>query len=124
MTEDKKPVLPVSGLFGELSAGSDLTAEMILGKLMTSDLDLPLKSDVDDPVVLSVLDVLVDYAEGKSYTNTAKVLRCLLKSYRENRVSFKRRGRREIVDGVVADLQRVKQEGEGVGERLVGRGKR
>lgn len=125
MSEDKKkPSLPVSTIFDELSAGGELTAVQVLNSLMVSDKSLALKTQINDPVVVSVLDVLVAYAKKKGYTITATILENLLKSYRENMVSFKRQGRKEIIQGVVADLERAKSRDEDLANRLVGRGKR
>jgi len=118
--EVKKPVLPVTGLFGELGAGGDLTAVQVLNSLLTSDSSLALKTEIVDVPAFSVLGVLSGVAESNCLTETAKTLNRFIREYRENMVSFKRQGRKEIVQGIIADLERSKREGEGVGERLVG----
>ena len=120
--EKKVGVLPVSSLFDELSGGQEVTSEALLKSLMTSDSNLSMISFVDEPVVLTVVDVLTDYALGKGYERVARRLSVLGRSYRENQCSKDGRRSKQVVEGVVANIERSRQENEGVKERLVGKG--
>jgi hypothetical protein len=114
------PVLPVTSLFGELSGGVEVTSEVLLGRLMTSDANLSMITQIDVPAEFSLFGVLAGYAESKGLVRTGKRLREFMREFRENMVSFQRQGRKEVVQGVVADMERGRREDEGVKDKLVG----
>ena len=116
-SDEKKPELPVSKMFSELSAGGELTTVEVLKGMAVSDKNLSMITQHKDSSVLTVLGVLIAYAERKEYEPLVFVLKALLREYRENQCSLKGWRAEQMFRGIVADLERMKKE-EDVGERL------
>ena len=85
-------------VYDELIESEDITMEKILNLLLKSDDNLPLKSHVDNPVALSTLKLLAFYLEKKKMKYSANILNIFIKSLLEYMVSYKRMGRKEIIE--------------------------
>lgn len=116
----KVPVLPVSGLFSELSAGSEVTSEMIAKSLLTSDENLALKTQHNLPIPLTQLELLAYDAKSFGFLKLAGVYTTILRAFRENMCSKGGWRSNQIKEILIADLERSAREGEDLKERLVG----
>lgn len=85
----QRPQLPVTSLFSDLSAGSDTTFEVIAGKLIESDSNLALRSNIPNSIVLVKLDMLAFDARKLGYITLAELYEGIARSYRENQLSVK-----------------------------------
>jgi hypothetical protein len=90
--------------YNELKKIDDITSEKILQSLLKSDKDISMKTELPNPSPLVKLEVLADYLESEKFKESAKVIRGLVKSYETKMVSFKRKGRIEIVNAISAEV--------------------
>ena len=110
--EPKKGIVqePVTLLFDDVSKAGDLTAEMILARLMTSDKNLAMIANISQPEVLTVVDVLIDYAGMRGYQIVAEIWSSFTRHYRENSVAKNGKRAEQIIQGVVADFERMRED--------------
>ena len=128
--EDNKGVaVPVSSVASSSGAGSgkldvrelfskfgqkSVTTEQNTKAYMESDEHLSMKTEVHDPVGMSLWDMIGADAERKGYSMLAASYRKYGKAFRENMVSFNRGGRREFKEIAIADREFSRQEEAGV----------
>lgn len=128
MSEEKSSQVPVKVAAGSLAdllgsgGGEDVTSQQITNNMSVSDENLALKTEVHDPMMLAAWDAVACHAEALCYVRTAAFMRNISKFYRENMVSFKRQGRKEVKEMVIADLQRSREDGENEWDKLTKRG--
>lgn len=115
------PVLPVTGLFGELSAGADLTAVVVANRLITSDKNLALITQHNLPVELTQLEILAIDADKEGMKDLGDVYRAIIKAFRENMCSKGGWRSNQMKDILIAEVERLSRERASVGERLVGK---
>lgn len=121
MTEEKQEIADVSSIFGTTD---DVTGEQLLHNQNVSDENLALKTEVRDPVILTVLDAFAYSARKKGYLKTSALLDAVLKCLRENMVSYNRQGRQEFKDSWVALMETNMRKKEGLADQIFGGSKR
>lgn len=97
-------------LYKELTASEDITMEKILNFLLKSDKDLPLKSHIENPVALATLSVLAEYLEKKELKKSANILKIFIRVFLEYMVSYKRLGRKEIIEAFKSRIEKEERE--------------
>lgn len=116
------PVLPVGGLFGELSQGSDVTAEAIISAMFDENSNLSTKTNIPDAHVMVQIEMLRHDAEVNGNVDLVRFYdEVVLKGFRRNMMSFKGWRSEQAKDMVIADLEASRRAGEdSVRNNLVG----
>ena len=78
---------------------SDSSLEKILGNLLDTK-DIELKSEINDVASISVLKSLGDYLKSKKLPTSSKYILDYILNFLKYMVSYKRKGRMEIIDAV------------------------
>ena len=97
-------------MYDELLASEEVTMEKILNLLLKSDKDLPLKSHVENPIALATLKLLACYLEEKKMKKSAKILNTFISTLLEYMVSYKRLGRKEIIEAFKHRLEKEEEQ--------------
>lgn len=90
----------IKDIYKDLIKSEDLSLEKILAILLKSDDNLALKTQVDNPLGLSILSMLAEYLKTKKLKISSKLLKGFIKLYLEYMVSYKRMSRKEIIEGM------------------------
>lgn len=83
----ERPVLPVTGLFGELSAGADATVESIIRTLATIDENLAVRSNIPDSITLVQLEALELDARRLGFKHLEELYHLIIVAFRANQLS-------------------------------------
>jgi uncharacterized protein YdaL len=78
---------------------SDVSLEKILGNLLDTK-DIELKSEINDVASISVLKTLGDYLKSKKLPISSTYILDYIHNFLKYMVSYKRKGRMEIIDAV------------------------
>lgn len=100
-------------------AGEDTSLESILNKLVEKK-DIELKTEITSPLAITRLRLLAFMGEQKGFTQTAATLNKLAELYMLHMVSYKRGGRKEVIDGfasILAHQERMKGKDQWMGNR-------
>lgn len=103
-------------IFSDLMASDEITAEKILQYLLTSDKNLSLKTQVNDPVALAIYRSFMIHLQSMKLKKSSKVMKEFLVSYLEFMVSYKRQSR----DEVIRALTSLRTEKSSLAERMMG----
>ena len=90
----------------------------LVKEMYTGDKNLNLKTDIKNPPLHSVLDLLGEYFRDIKMKDGSKYIRFYSKSLKEQMVSDKRKGRTEYKDLMSAKLQQLART---FSDRLMGR---
>ena len=104
-----------------LSAGEDTTALEAVRILTTKDGSLALKTEISDPMRLSIFSQLSSYLKRKGMTISAKLMKDIHDTFLVNMVSKNRKSRQEVIEALKALAEREKEKG--LTERLIERQK-
>ena len=77
-----------------------LTREHILQSLMTADVNINMKTDIEFPKELAQLETIGNFVKQKGYIKTGTLIINFVRLYKEMRVSLRRKGRKEIIDAL------------------------
>jgi hypothetical protein len=109
--------MSMQGIFDELMASDDITAEKILQYLLTSDKSLSMKTHIIDPVALAIYKAYLGHIKEMKLKKSEKILKEFLISYLEYMVSYKRLGREEIIRALTS----LRNEKSTFADKLMGR---
>jgi hypothetical protein len=102
--------------------GGKVTNDQNVHDLNIADDNLGMKTEIHDPLVMSVFEMLGDRALEKGYVRTSAVYKNIVRAVKTNMVSFNRAGRREMTDILTAE--RIAEQAEprldGASEKLLG----
>lgn len=90
------------GFLSLLSGDSDVTSQMILQGLGKIDKDLPMKTEIRNPVATTIVDLFALRSQQLGFPKTALLLRAFNTWMRVNNVSKGRKGREEMIEGFKA----------------------
>lgn len=119
--KNKQGVPDFGGLF---SAGDEITGEQLLDRQNTSDKDLPLKTEIRDPMVIVAMKMLAYGAQKKGYYKIEGLLNTAVDTFLEAMVSYKRQGRKEFKETWVALMETNMRKKEGLADQLFGGSRR
>jgi len=68
--------------------------------LVTKDKNLALKTEIDDPLNFAVMGAMGDYLKKSGLDRSAKLIGNILDNHMTYMVSFKRRGRGELIEAL------------------------
>jgi len=95
----------LEGLQSDLFKTEDLSFQKILNELMRSDVNLPLKTQIENPLNLAILKVLANMLKQRGMKKSGKILDDFIRTFLEYMVSYKRMSRKEIIDAVKHQLE-------------------
>jgi len=72
----------------------------VIQLLAQKDEHLPLKTEIDNPMLMTAIDVLTDNLKNRGLDNSYNTLDSFRTWYRLNMVSSKRKGRNEIIEAL------------------------
>ena len=90
--------------YNELKKIDDITDQKILKSLLTPDKDISMKTELSNPEASTQFEVLGDYLDDKKLKGSAKIVRGANKHYEIKMVSFKRKGRTEVITALTAEV--------------------
>ena len=85
----------------------NLTREHILQALMTADVNINMKTDIEFPKELAQLETIGLFIKQKGYIKTGKLIIDFCTLYKEMRVSLKRKGRKEIIEALSSMIKEI-----------------
>lgn len=88
---------------------SDISVQQILNNLLSGDINLDLKTDVKRPQRLAALKVLASILEEEELGVSSRVLKDFIRIYLRFMVSYKRLGRREVIEALKGLLEWEKE---------------
>ena len=91
-------------------AVDDLSLNKILISLISDKKNISLKTELHNPLGLSVLNMLADYFESKDYPISAGILRDFIETYMEYMVSYKRKSRKEVIKALTGWMDKINTE--------------
>lgn len=124
MTDETQKTVEIGDIEKLFSDSDEVTGEQLLNNQYVSDSNLALKTEIRDPVCLTVMRLFVKATEDTIYDNTSKLLDCAIDSFMEFMVSHKREGRKEFKDSWVALMETNMRKREGLADQLFGGSKR
>lgn len=92
----------IKDFFGALKKGGGSTANELLNGMVTEDENLALKSDVDNPLALNVLNMVKDYLKTNKMNKSSTLLDGFITGYLRYRIPYKRMSRKEMIEGITA----------------------
>lgn len=110
--------MSLTNVYAELEKVDELNAEKILQFLLTSDKNLSLKTHINQPVEITLLQVLSNILKINKAKKSSVIIDDLIKIYKENMISFRRLSREEITKTLSA-IKREKQN-VSITEKLLG----
>lgn len=93
------------GLMDELIPSEDESVEKILVRLMQGGEDIAMKTDLPKPLNVVRLQTLADWLTQEGFIDSGILIRSFVTYYMHNQVSWKRRGRGEIVKALTEKLR-------------------
>ena len=94
---DKKDDKKGMDLMGLIASARDIKAMNILNDLINENDNLVMKTEINEPVIVTVADLLSVHAESKKFTRFSNSLLYFLDRYLRYMVSNKRKSREEII---------------------------
>lgn len=126
-TQINEKVAPVKtdmkeSLFSKFGQGK-VTVDQNVHELGIADDNIGMKSDINDPMVMSVWELVGERAASKGYPKTADVYKKIARFMKVNMVSHRRMGRKEMTDILTARRLDEMQSGvpEPMGDKLLGK---
>lgn len=95
-------------LLEDLKKSGNTSAEEILSKMMQSD-NIELKTQIEAPLELTNLKVIETLLRDYNFTKSANVIHTFIDSYLKYMVSYKREGRKEIIDALKGLMEKETQ---------------
>ena len=95
----------LEGLQRDLFKSDDLSFQKILNELLRSDANLPLKTQIENPLNLAMLKTLASLLKIRKMKKSGKMIDDFIKVFLEYMVSYKRKSRAEIIDAVKHQLE-------------------
>lgn len=92
--------------------------------LVTKDENLSLKTEIDDPLNFAVMGAMSDYLKKSGLDRSAKLIKNILDNHMTYMVSFKRKGRGELIDAlrILTENEKNKMKNDaGLGNKLLTR---
>lgn len=80
---------------------SEITEQEILNALITADKNLDLKTRIDNPKKLAIIDMIADMFNSFELLNSEKILRNWTLQFKKYLISLKGLGREEIIRGII-----------------------
>ena len=105
---------------GMKSGEKQISQEQIMSEFWTGK-NLEYKTEINNPLAMAVLDSMGDYIEDEWGAGNAKYFRSLLKWYRINMVSHKRKSRFEVIQFARAGMGVIAEAEKKMSEKLLGR---
>lgn len=68
--------------------------------LVTKDKNLALKTEIDDPLNFAVMGAMGDYLKKMGLHRSAKLIKNILENHMTYQVSYKRKGRAELIEAL------------------------
>lgn len=87
-------------MYKDLVKSGDVSGEEILKALMTADRGVPMKTHILDPVTMDLIKVFAVYLKSRGLEKTSSLYTALYKAHLVHMVSYKRLGRKEIIEGL------------------------
>lgn len=89
----------------DLFSAEELSFQKILSELLKSDANLPMKTEIHDPLNLALLKVLAKMLRKKECEKSAEILENFIQAFLEYMVSYNRKSRTEIVEAIKHNLE-------------------
>ena len=94
---------------------AQLVSELINSK------DVELKTQIDNPVLISLMDTLADYLADRNLQQSSNLIANLLFHFRVNMVSYKRKSREEYIKALIGVKEEEKEKQEEILKKLLGK---
>jgi len=88
--------MELENFLNELKVKNNDEFSKLISELI-NDSNIELKTEIPNPIVMSILDTLGDYLEAKQLKNTSAFLKTFLFWFRTNMISFQRKSRTEYI---------------------------
>jgi hypothetical protein len=95
-----------------------------LAQELLTPINVETKTEIDNPYLFSVLDTLSDYLSEKNLENSAYLLKSFLQYLRINKISYKRKSRKEYIQaliGIYSGKEEELSEKKSILERFLGK---
>jgi len=101
----------------ELIRKEGSSPEQILNVLLSKDGNLAMKTEIENPLELALLNCYADHLDKKKLKRSAKFIRGFIEWYLQYMVSYRRKSRKEIIDALIA--LRDQTTGQSLTQRLI-----
>lgn len=88
------------GFFEAMIPGDDLSSERILDKLTTVDKNIAVKTELVNPLSIARLQAYAKWCKNEEMTIASNIITDFIKDYMVDMISYKRKGRLEIIHAI------------------------